>query len=97
MSRGGNRRKNAQVKVAQLELKKRNGVIVAVAAFVGLAVLIALKLGFEAQGAEWAASPIASLALFILAVVAAGVAGWGTRTWRRSRDEIRVIQSRSKK
>lgn len=97
MSRGGNKKKNAQVKIAQLEIKKRNGLIVAVAVFVALAVVIALKLSFEAQGAAWAQSPIASLGLFILAIVAAGVAGWGTRTWKRSRDEIRTLQGKFKK
>lgn len=97
MSRGGNKRKNAQVKVAQLEIKKRNGLVVAVAVFVALAVIIGLKLSFEAQGVEWAATPFANLTLFVLAVVAAGVAGWGTRTWKRARDEIRVIEKRSKK
>ena len=63
MSRGSNKKKNAQMKIAQLEIKKRNGLIVAVAVFVALAVVIALKLSFEAQGAPWATTPVASLGL----------------------------------
>lgn len=97
MSRGGKKRKNAQIKIAQLEIKKRNGLMVAAAAFVGLAALIALKLTLEGQGVEWANSTFANMGLFVMAVVAAGVAGWGTRSWRKSRDEIRRLQGNFKK
>ena len=97
MSRGGAKKKNAQVRIAHLEIKKRNGIIVAVAAFVGLAVVIALKLTFQYQGVEWLNAPAANLSLFILAVICAGIAGWGTRAWRRARNEIQILERRTKK
>lgn len=96
MGRGGNK-KNAQIRVANLQIKKRNGILVAVAAFIGLAVIIALKLMLQGQGFEWLNSTFANMGIFIVAIVCAGIAGWGTRTWNRARKEIAIIQSRSKK
>lgn len=96
MGRGGNKKKNAQIRVANLQIKKRNGILVAVAAFVGLAVVIALKLMLQGS-MEWLNSTFANMGMFILAIVCAGIAGWGTRTWNRARKEIAIIESRSKK
>lgn len=96
MGRGGNKKKNAQIRVANLQIKKRNGILVAVAAFVGLAVVIALKLMLQGN-MEWLNSTFANMGMFILAIVCAGIAGWGTRTWNRARKEIAIIESRSKK
>ncbi len=97
MAKGSNKKNKALVKIAQLEAKKRKGILAAIGAFVGLALLIALKLFFQYQMAfEWAASGIASIALFILAIAAAGIAGWGTRMWRKARDEIRLIEQKYK-
>ena len=97
MGRGGNKKRNAQVRIAHLQIKKRNGILVAVAAFVGLAVVIALKLTLQGQGFEWLNSTFGNMGIFILAIVCAGIAGWGTRTWNRARKEIAIIESRSKK
>lgn len=98
MSKGPSKKQNkAQLKIAQLEIKKRNGLFITAAAFVGVAVIIALKLFFQYQlGAEWASSMFASYGLFLIAIVGAGFAGWGTRTWRKARDEIRMIQGKYK-
>lgn len=97
MSRGGNKKKQIQNRISELEIRKRNGMMRAIVAFVGLAVCIAVKLHFEYQGAEWANSMYASLALFILALVAAGVAGMGTRAWKKCRDEIRALEAKLSK
>lgn len=97
MGRGGNKKKNAQIRVAHLQIKKRNGLLVAVAAIVGMAVIIALKLTLQGQGIEWLNSTFGNMGIFIIAIVCAGIAGWGTRTWSRARKEIATIQSRSKK
>lgn len=97
MARGTKKQAKAQAKIMQLEIKKRNGLLVAVTAFVCMIVIIALKLFFQYQmNAEWADTAFASMGLFITAIVAAGVAGWGTRSWRKARDEIRLIQSKYK-
>lgn len=97
MSRGGNKRKNAQARIATLQAKKRYGLLVAAAAFIGLAACISIKIMLQSYGFEWANSTFANMGIFILAIVAAGVAGWGTRSWTKARNEIRVIESRSKK
>lgn len=97
MSRGGNKRKNAQVRIATLKVKKRNGLLVAAAAFIGLVAFISVKLMLMSYGFEWANSDFANMGIFILAMVAAGVAGWGTRSWNKARNEILAIEGRSKK
>lgn len=97
MSKGTKKQARAQAKIMQLEIKKRNGILIAVAAFVCMVVVIALKLFFQYQlNAEWANSTFASMGLFLGAIVAAGFAGWGTRSWRKARDEIREIETKYK-
>lgn len=98
MAKGASKKQNkAKLKIAQLELKKRNGLFICAAAFIGMAVVIALKLYFQYQvGAEWASTQWASMGLFIAALAAAGVAGWGTRSWRKAKDEIKAIQEKYK-
>lgn len=85
-------KKKAQAKIAQLEIKKRNGLMRCIAAIVCMVVLIAVKLSFTYAGAEWANSMVANGALFILALVAAGFAGIGSRDWTRARKEIEGLQ-----
>ena len=89
--------RRAREEIAQLEIKKRNGMMRAVAAFAGLAVLIAIKVNLAYQGVEWANTMIANGAIFILAVVAAAIAGMGTRTWNRARMQIQALQIKLKK
>lgn len=93
----GSKKSQAQARIFQLENQKRKGLLVTAAAFAGVAAIIALKLFFQYQvEAAWANSDFASLALFLVAIVGAGVAGWGTRTWRKARDEIRAIEHKYK-
>lgn len=94
MGRGGNKKKAIMNQIAQLETKKRNGMMRAVVAFAGLAFLIWIKLMLQGQGVEWVSSTFANLALFILAIVAAGVAGMGTRAWQRARTEIARLEKK---
>lgn len=76
--------------IAHLEIKKRNGLMRGIAAFVVMIVLIALKTGFTTAGYEWANTMVANMAIFILAIVAAGIAGVGMRDWQRARLAIRA-------
>lgn len=98
MAKGPSKKQNmAKAKILELEIKKRNGLLITIAAFVGMAAIIALKLYFQYQvGAEWASSTFASMGLFILALAAAGIAGWGTRNWRKAKDQIKLIQQKYK-
>ena len=95
---GSNSKKRAklQQQIEELEIKKRNGLMRAIAAFVGLFVLIAIKTYFVSAGFEWANSTFANMGIFMLAIVAAGVAGMGTRAWKRSKDKITDLRSRVK-
>lgn len=94
---GSGKKRRLQEEIVQLEIKKRNGMMRAAAAFVGMAVLIAIKVGFSLQGAQWANTEIANLVIFLLAIVAAGIAGIGTRDWSRARNELRAKQAKLKK
>ena len=88
--------KEIRNRIAELKIIKRSGLIRAVAAFVGMVVLIAVYLTFQYQGAEWANSTFGSMALFLLAIVAAGVAGLGTRRWKLARNEMLELQKKLK-
>ena len=88
MASNSKKSKRLQNEIAQLTIKKRNGMMRAVGAFVAIFVLIALKTGFTTAGYEWANTQIANMGIFILALVAAGVVGIGTRDWNRARKAI---------
>lgn len=76
--------------IAQLEIKKRNGLMRGMAAFVGMIVIIVLKTGFTMAGYEWANTELVNMGMFVLSLVAAGVAGIGMRDWQRARVAIRA-------
>lgn len=92
MSRGSNKQKKIRQEIAHLESQKKIGLLRAIASFLGLFILIALKTTFQMQGQEWANSMYVNLGLFILALVAAGVAGLGTRKWSLARKEISRLE-----
>ncbi len=96
MGRGSKSQKKIQQEIAHLEAQKKIGMLRAVAAFLGLFILIALKTTFQMQGQEWANSMIVNMGLFILALVAAGVAGLGTRKWTLARKEIAQLEKKLK-
>ncbi len=92
MARTSKKKKVIQEQIYELERKKRNGMLRAVIAFAALAFCIWIKLMLEGQGVEWASSMVANLALFVLALVAAGVAGLGTRAWQQARTQIARLE-----
>lgn len=94
MGRGNNKKKAIQAQIYQLQQQKKAGMARAVAAFVGLAALISLKLALQGQGFEWANSTFANMLLFVLAIVAAGVAGMGTRAWQKARTQISQLEKK---
>lgn len=93
MASNSKKQRRIQNEIAGLEIKKRNGMVQAILAFVALAVLISIKVNLVAQGFEWANSIIANGAIFILALVAAGFAGIGTRNWQRARRAIESLRN----
>lgn len=97
MSKGIKKKSQAQARILELQMKQRNGILIAVAAFVCVAAVIGLKLFFQYQlNAAWAGTEFASLGLFIIALIGAGFAGWGTRNWRKARDQIKIIERKYK-
>lgn len=97
MGRGGSKKKRVADQIAELEIQKRNGLMRAVVAFVGLAAVIACKVALTNGGVAWANTNFANIAIFVLALVAAGVAGFGSRDWMKARDRIRELQSKLRK
>ena len=88
--------KEIRNRIAELKIIKRSGLLRAVAAFIGMAAIIAVYLTFQIQGAEWANSAFGSMAIFILAVVAAAIAGMGTRRWKLAKNEMDALQKKLK-
>lgn len=80
-------------RIQELEMKKRSGLIQAIAAIVIMVVLIIIKTTFASAGTEWANSQIANMAIFACAIVAAGFAGYGSRRWNRARKELDALSS----
>lgn len=97
MSRGSNKKKQRENQIAELKIKKRNGLMRAIVAFVGLAVCIFIKLSLTNMGFEWANSNVANMIIFVLALVAAGIAGFGSRDWMRSKQKIAQIRAQMKR
>ncbi len=92
MGRKNTKQKKLEQEIARLESQKKVGLLRAVAAFLGLFILIGLKTILQGQGYEWANSLIVNMALFVLALVAAGVAGLGTRKWNLARKQIERLE-----
>lgn len=88
--------KNAAQQIAELEVKQRSGFIRMIAAIAGCVVVIVAKLNLTAAGVEWANSTFANAGIFILALVLAGVAGYGSRSWYQAKSRIRQLQSGGK-
>lgn len=87
----GQRRIEQQI--AELEMKKRSGLVRMVFAIVLFIALIVVKTNLVAAGVEWADSTFASGALFALAVVFAAVAGLGSRAWATSNRKIKDLRA----
>lgn len=91
-----NKNQKLRNEIAELEIKKRNGLMRAVAAFVGMFVLILGKLLLADAGVEWVNEQWVNMALFVLALVAAGICGIGARDWKRAKDAINAAYSKLK-
>lgn len=94
MSRGAKKQKQIQAEIAELELKKRNGLMRCIAAIVIFIVLIIVKVTLVNQNVEWASSDFANIAIFVLALVFAGICGMGSRAWVNAKRQIEALQER---
>lgn len=94
MSRGKKKQKQIQAEIDRLELKRRNGLMRCVASIVIFTVLIIIKITLVNQGVEWANTSFANMAIFILAIVFAGICGMGSRAWVKAKNEIAELESK---
>ena len=85
--------KSAQQQIAELQLKRRSGLIKVIAAVAGLTVLIIVKQNLTAAGVAWASGEVGSYAIF----AAAGFAGYGSRDWYQAGQKIEQLQSGMRK
>ena len=87
-----NSKKHAQ-QIAELEVKKRSGLVRMIAAIVIFAALIVVKTTLVSSGAEWANTTVAYGAFFALALIFAGVAGWGSYAWSNANRKLKQLQN----
>ncbi|WP_251213028.1 hypothetical protein [Adlercreutzia murintestinalis] len=87
MGRTSTKKAKLQQQIDELELKKRNGMMRCIVAIVCFIVLIVLKLTLQGSGVEFVNTVQANGVFFVIALVAAGFAGIGSRDWARARRE----------
>ena len=86
-----NGKKRAQ-EIAELEVKKRSGLVRMIFAIVFFAALIVVKTTLVNNGVEWANYTFVNGAFFALALVFAGVAGWGSYAWSNANRKLKELQ-----
>lgn len=94
MSKGVKKKQRMEAELEELLLKKRSGlirVIIAVAVFV---VVTAVKEAAVAQGVALASDMFVNAAFYIMALVLAGVAGYGARDYVRANNQMRDIKAK---
>lgn len=84
--------KGAEAKIAELEIRKRNGLLRAIAAVAGFIVIAALYTAGIQQSEALEGSMVIRAIIYISAMVFAGVCGYGARAWYRADQEIKEIQ-----
>lgn len=97
MARNSNKKAKLQQQIAESDLRRRNGMMRCIAAIVGFAVLIILKLSLSGSGVEWVDTMAANATFFVMALVAAGIAGIGSRDWKRAKDEGDALRQKLRK
>lgn len=94
MSKGAKKKQRMMANLEEMELKKRSGLIRVVAAVVIFVVVTAIKEAGVQAGVELASDMFVNAAFYIMALVLAGVAGYGARDYVRANNEIRAIQTK---
>lgn len=87
----GKSKKQAQ-RIAELQVRKRTGLVRTIFAIVLFAALIVVKTTLVSMGVEWANSTPVNGGFFALALVFAGIAGWGSRTWAIANRQLKDLQ-----
>ena len=96
MAQVSNKKRRQLEQIEQLELKKRSGLVRVLAAIVAFVVVTAVKESCVAAGIALASDMFVNIAFYLLALVLAGVAGFGSRDYMRASNAIRDIQAKMK-
>ena len=79
---------------AELEVKKRNGLMRLVGAIIVFVVITAVKETLVAQGVAIASDMMVNALFYITALVLAGVAGFGSRDYVRANGQLRAAREK---
>lgn len=90
--------KGIETQIAELEIRKRNGLLRGIASIAAFIVVAALyTAGIETSSALEGSLPIRAV-IYITALVLAGTCGYGARAWYRADNEIKALrQAQNKK
>lgn len=80
--------------IAELEVKKRNGLMRLVGAIIVFVVITAVKEILVAQGVAIASDMMVNALFYITALVLAGVAGFGSRDYVRANGQLRAAREK---
>ncbi len=94
MGRSSTKKKRLLERKAELDVKRRNGLVRVIAAIVIFVVAASIKTAAATSGAAWATNAMVNMGFFMGVLVLAGVAGYGSRDYRRASNEIRAIEEK---
>lgn len=96
MSKGRNKgRKGIENKIAELEIRKRNGLLRAVASVAGFILIAVLYTKGIQMSSALEGSMVVRGMIYITAMVLAGVCGYGARAWYRADNEIKALRQQA--
>lgn len=98
MGRGSGKKSSKKQRVleeiAELEVKKRNGLMRVLGAIIAFVVITAVKESLVAQGVAIASDMFVNALFYITALVLAGVAGFGSRDYMRASNQLRATREK---
>ncbi len=89
-----NKKQRLLDEIAELEVKKRNGLVRVLAAIIIFVVMTAVKQSLVAQGVALASDFFVNALFYITVLVLAGVAGFGSRDYARASNALRDARAR---
>lgn len=94
---GRKKYKDPEMHIAELEVKKRNGLLRAIASIAGFIVIAVLYTAAIQASDAMGGNLIVRGAIYISAMVLACTCGYGARAWYRADNEIKAIRQASAK
>lgn len=94
MGHGGNKKQRLRKELEEAQLRKRSGLIRLILAIVIFIVVTAIKQAAVVAGVAIASHMVTNAAFYIMALVLAGVAGYGARDYVRANNDIRALNAK---